>query len=111
MTIIYRAEDGTEFTNEAECLAYENRFYFTSIIFIDKDNNLITYTNPLHYAESERLYNLAERVHILTEKDFEKFSAWAKEFGWCEFDYITSAGLWVREVDKMNRGWWKWMGK
>ena len=55
MTIIYRADDGTEFITEKECLAYENRVSFDSILFFDEDNHLIPYTNPLDFEESERL--------------------------------------------------------
>ena len=112
MTIIYKADDGTEFITEKECLAYENRISFDSILFFDKDNHLISYTNPLDFEESEKLYFLATRVHILNEEDFKKFSTWAREFGWCEFDDdITSAGVWVRKTDEMGNASWKWLGR
>ena len=116
MRIVYIAEDGTEFSNVWDCEEYEallSHQEIYNIMFFDLMGNK---TFIKHGDEfNDDLYNYAEKIIIRSQKELECLK-WITDYcGWCEFEDITSPGVWIREENKESCGYikdgkWKRVG-
>ena len=83
MEIIYRANDGTEFTNEQDCINYEN---VTDCLcdkkhFIAFDSNLEPYN--IAPDEIEHVFEMMEYFVCLTDEAVNAFNSMYKQTGFC----------------------------
>ena len=86
MEIIYYANDGTEFTNEQDCINYEN---VTDCLrdkkhFIAFDSNLEPYDITLD--EIENVLEMMEYFVCLTDEAVNAFNSMCKQIGFCAPD-------------------------
>ena len=86
MEIIYRANDGTEFTNEQDCINYEN---VTDCLcdkkhFIAFDSNLEPY--DITPDEIEGTLEMMEYFVCLTDEAVNAFNLMHKQIGFCAPD-------------------------
>lgn len=108
MREIYEAYDGIRFDNEDDCWWYENSRSHKDIYqirFYDKNNNEYHITD--NYDDSEDVYQCCEKIIIDTNKQLRDLKWMSEEFGWCEFNQITSPGTWIRTEDDVRNGVWK----
>ena len=83
MEIIYRANDGTEFTNEQDCIDYEN---VTDCLcdkkhFIAFDSNLEPYNITPDGIED--VFEMMEYFVCLTDEAVNAFNSMYKQTGFC----------------------------
>lgn len=111
MEIIYKANDGTLFDNEFDCLAYEeNRTYnyIYSVEFFNKFNNKYFVAKDNLFEDYN--YEICEKVNIHNQDELLEFLKLAKYCGWCEFyEQIDAPGIWVRseEENEFHGRWTK----
>lgn len=108
MEILYRADDGTIFTDQYECENYENTLNHENLYtieFIDKDN--VLYLIDKNFITDEDVYDGAEAV-VIHDKDELKDFQWLAEYcGWYEWYDITEPGTWKRiETEPYHEGKW-----
>jgi len=109
MEIIYKANDGTLFDNEFDCLQYEEAKTYGHIYFIEfftKFDNKYFITKDNLFKDCN--YNICEKLIIHNQNEFLEFFKWADYCGWCEFyEQIDSPGIWVRtEEENTCKGKW-----
>lgn len=83
MEIIYRANDGTEFTDEQDCVNYENRMscLCDKKLFIAFDSNLDPY--DITPDNIEGVLEMMEYFVCLTDEAVSAFNSIYEQFGLC----------------------------
>ena len=83
MKIIYRANDGTEFTNEQDCINYENvaNCLYDKKHFIAFDSNLEPYDITPNNIEDT--FEMMEYFVCLTEEAIAAFNSMCEQTGIC----------------------------
>lgn len=86
MEIIYRANDGTEFTNEQDCIKYENvtDYLCDKKHFIAFNGDLEPYDITLD--EIEHVLEVMEYFVCLTDEAVNAFNSMYKQIGFCAPD-------------------------
>lgn len=112
MDILYRAYDGTIFDEEFDCMEYEEK-----INLRDKEINKIRFFNEENeeyhieeYIFDDNIYYNCVKIIIENETQVEALSELAGYCGWCEFEQITSPGIWIRVPNDCfyrYEGYWK----
>ena len=98
MTIIYIADDGTQFDNEWDCDAYEwklNHPHLKDILMFDENGN--KFEDNL----AEDTYNNCSKVVITNDDTLQAIRDIASYTGYCEYESIDSIGEWVHD-DRKN---------
>lgn len=106
---VYETFDGAIYRNEEDALRHEAVFKNTSLYsidFYDKDGNLY-HAIPDDENLNERVYELAEKVHIHNTLELADFMLWIKMGGFYEFSYINSPGFWVRKIRGFGDAYWE----
>ena len=83
MEIIYRANDGTEFTNEQDCINYENvaNCLYDKKHFIAFDSNLEPYDITPNNIED--IFEMMEYFVCLTDEAVAAFNSMCEQTGIC----------------------------
>ena len=83
MEIIYRANDGTEFTNEQDCINYENaaNCLYDKKHFIAFNNNLEPYDITPNNIED--IFEMMEYFVCLTDEAVAAFNSMCEQTGIC----------------------------
>ena len=83
MEIIYRANDGTEFTNEQDCINYENvaNCLYDKKHFIAFNNNLEPYDITPNNIED--IFEMIEYFVCLTDEAVAAFNSMCEQTGIC----------------------------
>jgi len=109
MEIIYKANDGTLFNNESDCLMHEEKYTYKYIYSVE----LFTRFNDRYFFTKDNLfedcnYSICEKVIIHNQEELAEFIRLADYCGWCEFyEQINAPGTWVRtEEDMYSEGTW-----
>lgn len=105
MEIIYRANDGTEFTDEEDCYDYEHKYLYESPLplFIDKCFNAISSKEDIDKVQYILCRNKQEYYNMIALFDYLEINApddeWIEGDGyclwslgcldWCEGDWIN----------------------
>ena len=106
MEIIYRANDGTEFTNEQDCINYENRMNYLcdKKHFIAFDSNLEPY--DITPDRIEGVLEMMEYFVCLTDEAVNAFNSTYKQIGFCapvdEVKVLTYYGWEVENPDQWD---------
>ena len=106
MEIIYRANDGTEFTNEQDCINYENRMNYLcdKKHFIAFDSNLEPY--DITPDRIEGVLEMMEYFVCLTDEAVNAFNSMYKQIGFCapddEVKVLTYYGWEVENPDQWD---------
>lgn len=97
MTVIYIADDGTQFNNEWDCEAYEwklNHPHIKDILIFDKNGN--KFEDNL----SEDAYNYSTKIVISNEDTLRTIQDIASYTGYCAYESIDSIGEWTYDDKK-----------
>lgn len=106
MEIIYRANDGTEFTDEQNCVNYENRIscLCDKKHFIAFDGDLKPYDITLD--DIEHVLEIMEYFVCLTDEAVNAFNSMYEQIGFCVPDggikVLTYYGWEVENIDQWD---------
>ena len=103
MEIIYRANDGMEFTDEQDCINYENRMncLCDKKHFIAFDSNLEPY--DITPDRIEGVLEMMEYFVCLTDEAVNAFNSMYKQIGFCAPDGVKVLTYYGWEVENPDQ--------
>ncbi len=97
MTVIYIADDGTQFDNEWDCEAYEwklNHPHLKDILIFDENGN------KFEDIMAEDTYNYSAKIVITSDDALQAIQDLESYTGYCCYGSIDSIGEWVFDKRK-----------
>lgn len=92
MKVIYEAFDGKQFEDKTECLWYEfesTHLLLNTITFFDENGNILSRSNE------DDFYGSTYKLIVPSDEAAAKLIDYAKLMGWCCFEEIGYAGIWI----------------